>query len=70
MRVVSISAVVIFIFWIFLAIIDMWFDVVSWEFFGKLTITILLLAVVVFFISYLQRESKNKSTHSEDDATR
>jgi len=46
------------IVWVALAIVDIWFDVVSWDVFVKITLTILLLGILAFAVRVLRRNIK------------
>ena len=56
MKLASIITVSLLVIWVLLAILDMWFDIMSWEVFIKLTITLGLLAVVALVIAIAKRE--------------
>lgn len=56
MKLASIITLGLLVAWVLLAIVDMWFDVVSWAVFIKLTITLALLAVVALVIAIAKRE--------------
>jgi len=56
MKFASISTIVLLVAWVLLAIIDMWFDIISWPVFIKLTLTLALLGVVVLVIALVKRE--------------
>jgi len=56
MKWASIVCIGLLVLWVLIAIIDMWFDVISWGFFIKLTITLGLLAIVALAISLAKRE--------------
>jgi len=56
MKLASIITVSLLVIWVLLAILDMWFDIMSWEVFIKLTITLGLLAIVALVIAIAKRE--------------
>jgi hypothetical protein len=56
MKYASIISISLLIFWVLVAILDMWFDVVSWAVFIKLTITLGLLMVLALAVALIKRE--------------
>ncbi len=56
MKTASRVSLSLFVLWVMIVIIDMWFDVISWEIFIKLTITLGLLAIVALGIALARRE--------------
>jgi len=56
MRLASILSLTLFAIWVVLAIADMWFNVVSWDLFIKITITFILAVVLVVCIALVKRE--------------
>lgn len=56
MKLASIITIGILVTWVVLAILDMWFDIMSWAVFIKLTVTLGLLAVVALIIAIAKRE--------------
>ena len=49
----------LFIVWVVLAIVDIWFDVVSWGTFVKITVTVLLLGVLALTLRILGRNMQD-----------
>ena len=56
MKLASNISVGLFVAWVLLAIIDMWFDIVSWEVFIKATITLGLLAILGLIVAIAKRK--------------
>ncbi len=56
MKYASIICIILLILWVLVAIVDMWFDIVSWAVFVKLTITLGLLMVVALAVALVKRE--------------
>ncbi|MGR8978474.1 MAG: hypothetical protein ACU84H_00060 [Gammaproteobacteria bacterium] len=56
MRVGAIVCLIIFVSWVVLALLDLWFDIVSGELFWKLTVTAGALFVVVLGTTLVVRE--------------
>jgi len=56
MKIASIITLVLFVVWVLLAIADLWFDIVSWAVFIKITMTLALLIVLSVIISITKRE--------------
>jgi membrane protein implicated in regulation of membrane protease activity len=56
MRIASILSLGLFGVWVALAILDMWFDIVGWDLFLKITITFILVVVLVVCIALVKRE--------------
>jgi len=65
MKMASIITLVLFIVWLLLAIADLWFDIVPWAMFVKITLTFGLLIVLAMVISLTRREIK--PDRSKDD---
>lgn len=65
MKMASIITLVLFIVWLLLAIADLWFDIVPWAMFVKITLTFGLLIVLAMVISLTRREIK--PDRSNDD---
>ena len=66
MKLASIITVSLLVIWVLLAILDMWFDIMSWEVFIKLTITLGLLAVVALVIAIAKREYVDEKKLKDD----
>ena len=63
MKMASIITLALFLAWILLAIADLWFDIVPWSVFVKITLTFGLLIILAMIISVTKREIKtDKST--------
>jgi len=58
MRLTTFISLGLLIVWVGLAIVDIWFDVVSWDVFVKITLTILLLGILAFAVRILRRNIK------------
>ncbi|MGR9037527.1 MAG: hypothetical protein ACU83O_13230 [Gammaproteobacteria bacterium] len=56
MRVGAIVCLIIFVSWVVLALLDLWFDIVSGELFWKLNVTAGALFVVVLGTTLVVRE--------------
>ena len=56
MKITSATSLSLFVVWVLIVIFDMWFDIISWEVFIKLTVTLGLLAVVALGIALAKRE--------------
>ena len=56
MKIASGVSLNLFVVWVLIVIFDMWFDIISWEVFIKLTVTLGLLAVVALGIALFKRE--------------
>lgn len=52
--------------WVLLAILDMWFDVVSTETFIKLTVTLGLVAILVLVVALVRREYVDEKKLKDD----
>jgi len=55
MKITTFVSIGLFAIWVVLAIVDMWFDVVSWGTFVKITVTVLLLGVLALALRVLGR---------------
>ena len=66
MKYASIICIALLVFWVLIAILDMWFDVISWAVFIKLTITMVLLMVVALAIALVRREYVEESQLRKD----
>lgn len=56
MKLASMLSVVLLVFWVFIAIVELWFDVLSFELFIKITVTVLLLIVLAVAVALIRRE--------------
>ncbi|MEC4748678.1 hypothetical protein [Methylomicrobium sp. Wu6] len=56
MRTGAITCLGIFVAWVFVALLQLWFDLLSGEIFWKLTVTAGALFVVVLGVSLVRRE--------------
>lgn len=56
MKLASIITLALFIIWVLLAITDLWFDIVPWSVFVKITLTFGLLIILAMVISLTRRE--------------
>jgi hypothetical protein len=68
MKVASIFTITLLIAWVVMAIIDIWFDIVSWAIFIKASITLGLLAVLALCIAiakpeYIEEKQMKKDKH-------
>lgn len=61
MKMATIITLGLFIVWLLLAIADLWFDIVPWAFFVKITLTFALLIVLSMVISIAKRKMTNDS---------
>jgi len=59
MKMASIITLALFIVWVLLAIADLWFDIVPWSVFVKITLTFGLLIILSMVISLTRREIKS-----------
>lgn len=59
MKLASIITLALFIIWVLLAITDLWFDIVPWSVFVKITLTFGLLIILAMVISLTRREIKS-----------
>ena len=66
MKLASIITIGLLVIWVSMAILDMWFDIVSWDVFIKLTITLGLLAVVALIIAIAKREYVDEKELKKD----
>lgn len=66
MRTGAIICLVIFVTWIIIALLQLWFDLLSGEIFLKLTITAGALFVVVLGISLVVREYIDEKKMKDD----
>jgi hypothetical protein len=66
MRAGAIICLVIFITWVIIALLQLWFDLLSGEIFLKLTITAGALFVVVLGISLVVREYIDEKKMKDD----
>lgn len=66
MKLASIITIGILVTWVILAILDMWFDIMPWAVFIKLTITLGLLAVVTLIIAIAKREYVDEKELKKD----
>lgn len=66
MRTGAIICLVIFITWVIIALLQLWFDLLSGEIFLKLTITAGALFVVVLGISLVVREYIDEKKMKDD----
>jgi hypothetical protein len=56
MKIASIFTITLLVAWMAMAIIDLWFDIVHWTIFMKVSITLGLLAVLALGIAIAKRE--------------
>lgn len=66
MKMASIITLALFIVWVLLAIADLWFDIVPWAVFVKITLTFGLLIILSMVVSLTKREMRSPRK-SEDD---
>jgi len=66
MKLASVICLSAFVLWVLLAIVDMWFDIVSWEVFIKLSLTFGLLAVAVLGVALAKREYMDEKNLKKD----
>ena len=58
MKLASMITLALFVVWVLLAIVDLWFDIVPWSLFIKITLTFGLLIVLAMVASLAKREIK------------
>jgi len=58
MKLASMITLALFVVWVLLAIVDLWFDIVSLSLFIKITLTFGLLIVLTMVASLAKREIK------------
>ncbi|MFT7528351.1 MAG: hypothetical protein ACI9LY_003512 [Arenicella sp.] len=56
MKIASIFTITLLVAWVAMAIVDLWFDIVPWAIFMKVSITLGLLAVLALGIAIAKRE--------------
>jgi hypothetical protein len=56
MKIASIFTITLLVAWVAMVIIDLWFDIVHWAIFMKVSITLGLLAVLALGIAIAKRE--------------
>ncbi|MDD1612874.1 MAG: hypothetical protein LUQ57_06985 [Methylococcaceae bacterium] len=66
MRTGAILCLLIFVTWVFIALLQLWFDLLSGELFWKLTITAGALFVVVLGVSLVVREYVEEKKMKDD----
>ena len=66
MKLASIISLGLLVFWVLIAIVDMWFNIISWATFIKLTVTLGLLAVVAIGIALAKREYVDEKQMKKD----
>lgn len=66
MKLASILSVVLLVFWVFIAIIELWFDIFSFELFVKITVTILLIIVLAVGVALVKREYVDEEKMKKD----
>lgn len=66
MKMASIISLGLFVFWVLIVIVDMWFNIISWEIFVKLTVTLGLLVVVALGIALAWREYVDEKQMKKD----
>ena len=66
MRTGAILCLLIFVTWVFIALLQLWFDPLSGELFWKLTITAGALFVVVLGVSLVVREYVEEKKMKDD----
>jgi len=66
MKTASIISLSLFVAWVLIVIIDMWFDIISWAVFIKLSVTLGLLAVVALGIALARREYVDEKQMKKD----
>ena len=66
MKLASIITLGTLIVWALLAIVDMWFDIVSWSTFIKITLTLGLLAIVAVGVALAKREYMDEKKLKKD----
>ncbi|MBX2847347.1 MAG: hypothetical protein KTR16_03440 [Acidiferrobacterales bacterium] len=69
MKLASNVIISVLVIWILLVILDMWFDIVSWEVFIKLTITLGLVAVIVLVFAVGKRGNRSQVNINDDKHT-
>jgi len=65
MKMASIITLALFIVWVLLAIADLWFDIVPWSVFVKITLTFGLLIILSMVISLTRREIKSDKPEND-----
>ncbi|NND82694.1 MAG: hypothetical protein HKN50_09725 [Gammaproteobacteria bacterium] len=66
MRTASIFCLSVCGLWVLLAIVDMWFDIMSAEMFIKVTITLGLLSILVLAVALVRREYMDEKQLRKD----
>jgi len=66
MKIGAILCLVIFVTWVFVALLQLWFDLLSGEVFWKLTVTAGALFVVVLGVSLVIREYIDEKKMKDD----
>lgn len=66
MRTGAFICLVIFVAWVFMALLELWFDILSGEAFWKLTLTAGALFIVVLGISLVVREYIDEKKMKDD----
>lgn len=66
MKLASIFCIGILVLWVLLAIFDMWFNIMPWEVFIKITITFGLLIVVALGVALAKREYIDEKEMKKD----
>lgn len=66
MELASIITITILVTWVLMAVLDVWFDIMPWTVFIKLTITLGLLALVVLVIAIAKKKYIDEQTLKKD----
>ena len=66
MKLASIITISLLVFWVLITILDMWFDIMSWDVFIKFSITLALLGVVALIIAIAKREYIDEKNLKKD----
>jgi hypothetical protein len=66
MRTGAFICLAIFVAWVFMALLELWFDILSGEMFWKLTVTAGALFIVVLGISLVVREYISEKKMKDD----
>lgn len=66
MKIASILSIVLLVFWIVIAIVELWFDVFSLALFIKITATVLLLIILAVGVALIRREYVDEEKMKKD----
>lgn len=66
MKYASLICIGLLVFWVLIAILDMWFDIIGTAVFIKLTVTLGLIMVVVLALALAKREYVDQAKLRKD----